>query len=78
MEKGLNMGMSDCPKCWDTPCTCGHDYRGWSLDKLLEFRDMIDEVIAEKRSEKPKSSKKTISDANKHYFDDDSFYRNED
>lgn len=18
------MSMSDCPKCWDTPCTCGH------------------------------------------------------
>ena len=18
------MALSDCPKCWDTPCTCGH------------------------------------------------------
>lgn len=18
------MSMSDCPKCWDTPCSCGH------------------------------------------------------
>jgi hypothetical protein len=18
------MSFSDCPKCWDTPCTCGH------------------------------------------------------
>ena len=17
--------MSDCPKCWDTPCSCGHE-----------------------------------------------------
>lgn len=21
------MALSDCPKCWDTPCTCGHEYR---------------------------------------------------
>ncbi len=20
------MSMSDCEKCWDTPCTCGYDY----------------------------------------------------
>lgn len=19
------MALSDCPKCWDTPCTCGHE-----------------------------------------------------
>lgn len=18
------MALSDCPKCWDTPCSCGH------------------------------------------------------
>lgn len=24
------MAMSDCVKCWDTPCRCGHDYREWS------------------------------------------------
>ena len=21
------MGMSDCIKCWDTPCLCGYEYR---------------------------------------------------
>jgi hypothetical protein len=31
------MSLSDCEKCWDTPCTCGHDYRDWSKDKLIEF-----------------------------------------
>jgi hypothetical protein len=24
------MGLSDCPKCWDTPCVCGHEYEGRS------------------------------------------------
>ena len=23
------MSMSDCPKCWDTPCTCG--FAGYKL-----------------------------------------------
>ena len=24
------MSLSDCAKCWDTPCTCGHEYRNYS------------------------------------------------
>lgn len=24
------MSLSDCPKCWDTPCTCGYEYRNYS------------------------------------------------
>lgn len=23
------MALSDCPKCWETPCACGHEYRNW-------------------------------------------------
>ena len=26
------MSMSDCPKCWNTPCTCG--YMGYSVTRL--------------------------------------------
>lgn len=26
------MSMSDCPKCWDTPCTCG--YMGYTVKRL--------------------------------------------
>lgn len=28
------MSMSSCPKCWDTPCECGYEYRGWSAKPL--------------------------------------------
>lgn len=31
------MAMSDCVKCWDTPCRCGHDYRNWSKESKVEL-----------------------------------------
>ena len=31
------MSLSDCPKCWDTPCTCGHEYRDWDWGKKIEL-----------------------------------------
>lgn len=54
------MSLSDCPKCWDTPCTCGH--MGYEtvplgtkaeLDKLKEntFKlDMANKELARWRS----------------------------
>ena len=40
------MALSDCAKCWDTPCTCGHDgyyliYKsevpdGYTRDNILQ------------------------------------------
>lgn len=29
------MTITDCPKCWDTPCTCGWEYRKYSKEKRL-------------------------------------------
>lgn len=26
------MSLSDCEKCWDTPCQCGWEYRGYSRE----------------------------------------------
>ena len=31
------MALSDCTKCWDTPCQCGYDYRDWSAERLADF-----------------------------------------
>lgn len=27
------MSMSDCEKCWETPCCCGWEYRSWSKER---------------------------------------------
>jgi hypothetical protein len=45
------MALSDCPQCWNTPCTCGYDYKHWSLAVLIKFREMIDGVITKKQAE---------------------------
>ncbi len=31
------MSMSDCSKCWDTPCTCGYEYLHWSKRNVLRL-----------------------------------------
>lgn len=35
------MGMSDCIKCWDSPCCCGYEYRNWSKDVRLSQAAVI-------------------------------------
>lgn len=39
------MSMSDCPKCWSTPCECGWDYRsandGWLRKQIAMFSAII-------------------------------------
>ena len=29
--------MSDCERCWDTPCTCGWGYRDWSDERAADI-----------------------------------------
>lgn len=31
------MSLSDCPKCWDTPCRCGYLYQDWSDKQVQDF-----------------------------------------
>lgn len=33
------MSLSDCPKCWDTPCTCGHEWHLPNYQAILRSRD---------------------------------------
>jgi|WetSurMetagenome_2_1015567.scaffolds.fasta_scaffold10444_14 hypothetical protein len=37
--------ISDCEKCWNTPCICGWAYRNWSKKKLIMMRDMFQQLI---------------------------------
>jgi hypothetical protein len=31
------MSLSDCSKCWETPCICGHGYIGRSIKYKLNL-----------------------------------------
>lgn len=35
------MSMSDCEKCWDTPCECGWEYRSWSKTSRLNLASVV-------------------------------------
>ena len=45
------MGMSDCIKCWDTPCTCGYQYESWSIDKLHREIRIMQDIVLKKMEE---------------------------
>ena len=46
------MSMSDCERCWDTPCTCGYGYERprMSLDRLREVVAAAARVLAEREA----------------------------
>jgi hypothetical protein len=46
------MSLSDCPKCWNIPCTCGYEYEDWSIERLQELIDILQQVIKEKDKHK--------------------------
>jgi len=55
------MGMSDCPECWETLCSCGHLWPMWlrklkakELDKLIEMASA--EIISRRGDKMEKSS----------------------
>lgn len=35
------MSLSHCPKCWDTPCECGYEYRNWSPQRRQALADKL-------------------------------------
>jgi hypothetical protein len=49
------MSMSDCIKCWNTPCDCGYEYRDWSWDRINEFVQTIISAKIEHEREKNES-----------------------
>jgi hypothetical protein len=49
------MALSDCAKCWETPCVCGHEYKDWSVSRLTEFIETLQSVL------KTKLEKETVS-----------------
>jgi len=43
------MSLSDCIKCYDTPCECGWEYRGWTVERLDGYVKMLNNVIMFKK-----------------------------
>ena len=43
------MAMSDCPKCWETPCVCGHEYKSYSVKWLKRQIAMLQKVLKDKQ-----------------------------
>ena len=40
--------LSDCPECWDTPCTCGYYYKEWSIGQIKAQILMLQKVAMDK------------------------------
>ena len=43
------MSLSDCSKCWDTPCTCGWDLRRKNIKYLESQQKLLTEIIKFKK-----------------------------
>jgi hypothetical protein len=43
------MALSDCIHCWDTPCTCGWDYRNWSIEALEKHAQLFLRILEFKK-----------------------------
>lgn len=56
------MALSDCMQCWDTPCTCGWDYRNYSIKHLQEKIDMFQKIIDFKKAHPRKRYSKNWND----------------
>jgi len=57
------MSMSDCIKCWETPCACGHEYLHWDEQRLRQQIAMLQGVLDDKKA-KQKNAIREVSKVN--------------
>lgn len=51
---GEAMSMSDCIKCWDTPCSCGYEYRTLTVESRIQQAAVVLGVDANVLAERVK------------------------
>ncbi len=39
------MSLSDCVKCWETPCFCGWEYRKYPIKALEDKKKLLEKAI---------------------------------
>ena len=57
------MSLSDCIKCWETPCICGHEYAGWTSERRGA---LVKAVLGYDPCTKIKSLRKALEDIKRH------------
>ncbi len=70
------MSLSDCPKCWDTPCTCGHEWGKYPLEHLVKLREILDKIITKKQDSKTENPNVWTCTVQVGDYDDDWSFRN--
>lgn len=45
------MSLSDCEKCWNTPCTCGYEYKKYPTSLLLTLKEVIDKELDDRKNQ---------------------------
>ena len=59
------MSLSDCPRCWDTPCSCGYEYGSWSSDRIYQHIAILVRVLTVKESSPLQPIVERIAEASK-------------
>jgi CHASE3 domain sensor protein len=44
------MAMSDCIKCWNTPCQCGWEFRNVSIKGLEQYLNILQQVVTYRKN----------------------------
>ena len=44
------MSLSDCPKCWDTLCSCGYQYQSLPIERVREIYNAVKAVLEAKEA----------------------------